>query len=77
MVLGTQAVSVSVSRTNNSVLQGGAKKTCLPVYRNPEGVRQNNDEYLLIFPQNLFADYFFSAYEERPPALKGKLIRDE
>ncbi len=43
---------------------------CHAVYRNPDGTRENNDEYLIVGFAN--STNFFSAYEERPPALKDK-----
>ena len=54
---------------------GDSPVFCNAVYRNPEGTRTNNDEYLIVG----FADStnFFSAYEERPPALKDKPLKDE
>ena len=48
---------------------------CLLIYRNPEGTRVNNDEYFSEWGDGV--ERFFSAYAERPPGLKGKLIRDE
>ena len=51
-------------------------KNCDVIFRNPEGTRENNDEYIVLVLETGL-EYLFSAYEERPPALKGKLIRDE
>ncbi len=44
-------------------------KLCFLVYRNPEGTRENNDEYILASDGHTI---FISAYEERPPALKDR-----
>jgi len=44
-------------------------RTCVPVYRNPEGTRSSNDEYVIALGGGGFA---FSTYKERPPALKNK-----
>ena len=42
---------------------------CAAVYRNPEGTRTNNDEYVLALG---VGDFPFSVYTERPPALKDQ-----
>ncbi len=42
---------------------------CSNTYRNPKGTRANSDEYVLELPHGNFP---FSAYAERPPALKGE-----
>ena len=49
------------------------------IYRNPEGTRENNDEYIVLSLSpsvSYYVEFSISAYEERPPALKGKLIND-
>ena len=48
---------------------------CLIVYRNPQGTRENNDEYIL-YQIWYGKEWFFSAYDERPPALKDKSFND-
>ncbi len=53
----------------------GYGKICNLIYRTPEGTRENNDEYIL-FQINEGTEWFFSAYEERPPALKDKSFND-
>ena len=50
-------------------------KFCAAIYRNPEGTRENNDEYIRLI-RDTERVAFFSAYEERPPALKDKPIND-
>ncbi len=44
-------------------------KYCAAYYRNPDGTRDNNDEYIVVGPSGTFA---FSVYETRPSALEGK-----
>ena len=48
-------------------------KHCNVIFRNPEGTRENNDEYIILILRD-GVQWFFSAYEERPPALKDKLF---
>ena len=54
-------------------------KFCTAIYRNPEGTRESNDEYivLVLSPSiSYFVEFPISAYEERPPALKDKAFND-
>ena len=48
-------------------------KYCAAYYSNPGGTRENSNEYIVVGPSGVFP---FSAYEERPPALKDKPIND-
>lgn len=53
-------------------------KICSAVYRNLEGTRENNDEYIVrpLYGPSYGSVWSFSAYEERPPALKDLSFND-
>ena len=66
--------SLGIENDQICVLFNGGK-FCDVIFRNPEGTRENNDEYIVLRLE-FGLEFLFSAYEERPPALKGKLIND-
>ena len=53
---------------NEKVCYTRGATVCSAIYRNPDGKRDNNNEYLMLNLVN-GQEFFFSAYDERPPAL--------
>ena len=64
-----------IIENDQTCFQIDRRKTCSLIYRNPQGTRENNDEYIDLRLWN-GEEWLFSAYEERPPALKGKSFND-